>query len=236
MPHKDEPLDGLLDAALGDILTGGWSDPLVGDQTPAPDDAQPVVAETPLPKYPPLPVREDQAPRQAVKKTTPPAGTVTERLEAQPHGGALKRSETSEGDEPGDTSMFSLGVLSDLASGRATPADITARTGVSEDDLHDQLATALHGMDPKEIAKAIGIQAAEQQLKSGALYGAVLADLTSDLIGGRLKPDIKIELAKLLAKNGRIEPKDDKTVGAGGGFTLNINMGASVQPITIVAD
>jgi hypothetical protein len=215
MPH-DPDLDGMLDDALGGILSGGWDDPMGAAQPGPTAEVVPVAAaEQALPKYPPLPAREGQA-----------------------HGGALKRAEMSQGDEPeGDGTPWTLGILSDLATGRTTPAEVSRRTGKSESDLHDELATALHEMDPRDVAKAMGIQAAEQQLKSGALYGAVIADLASDLVAGRLKPDVKIEFAKMLAKNGRIEPKEDKSVSAGGGFTLNIQMGtAPAQPITIVAD
>jgi hypothetical protein len=109
--------------------------------------------------------------------------------------------------------------------------------GVTTDQIQSALATALHEVDPREIAKALGLQAAEQQLKSGALYGAVLHDLVLDMQSGRLKPDLKIELAKLLARVGRIEPKEDKGTAVGQGFVLNINLGAAgPTPVTINAD
>ena len=88
---------------------------------------------------------------------------------------------------------------------------------------------------PEEIAKAMGLQAAEQQLKSGALYGAVLADLVADMAAGRLKPEHKLDLARLLSKVGRVEPREEKGVVAGGGFTLNINLGAGEKPVVIEA-
>lgn len=156
------------------------------------------------PDYPPLPVRTDEP--------APPAA----------------------GHEAPDRMHLNIGLLTDLAAGRKGAAEAAEAAGVTPDDLQAALATALRGVDPKEISKALGLQAAEQQLKSGALYGAVLFDLVKDMQEGRLKPDTKIELAKLLAKVGRIEPKDEKGAGAGSGFVLNINLGTnSPAPVTI---
>jgi hypothetical protein len=125
-------------------------------------------------------------------------------------------------------------MLSDLAAGRTTPLEAAEHAGVTTGQLQASLAVALREVPPDEIAKAMGLQAAEQQLKSGAIYGAVLADLVADMAAGRLKPEVKIELAKLLAKVGRIEPKEAKDAGTGGGFILNISVGAApAQPITI---
>ena len=137
---------------------------------------------------------------------------------------------------PSDRAVMDIGLLTDLAAGRKTAAQAAALAGVSVAEIQSSLATALREVPPEEIAKAMGIQAAEQQLKSGALYGAVLADLVADMAEGRLKPENKLELAKLLARVGRVEPKEDKGVGAGGGFTLNIMLGAGdPKPITIEA-
>lgn len=136
----------------------------------------------------------------------------------------------------GERGMMDIGLLADLAAGRKTADEAARFAGVSVDEIQASLAVALREVPPEEIAKAMGLQAAEQQLKSGALYGAVLADLVRDMAEGRLKPETKIELAKLLARVGRVEPKDEKGAGAGGGFTLNIMLGAGDrQPVTIEA-
>lgn len=201
-----------LDESLAELLSSGWNT----GASESPD--LPVVAAD-SPEYPPLPARG-----------------VEETLEPQPHGGALRRAR--EADVPPDGAsgaLLDIGLLTDLAVGRTNAAQAAAVAGVTEGDLHRQLAATLREVDPKEIAKALGLQAAEQQLKSGAVYGAVLADLVNDLVTSRLKPDQKIELAKMLARVGRIEPKDDKGAAAGGAFVLNINLGNG-EPKPIVID
>lgn len=153
----------------------------------------------------------------------PPLPVRPADAEPEPPGGA-------------ERGVMDIGLLADLAAGRKTAEQAAQFAGVSVDEIQSSLAVALREVPPEEIAKAMGLQAAEQQLKSGALYGAVLADLVADMAFGRLKPETKIELAKLLARVGRIEPKDEKGAGAGGGFTLNIMMGAGdPKPITIEA-
>lgn len=258
MPRKSDeatqPLGDLLDAALGGILASGWDDPVgeaVGRVEPptAPPtsnenwevhvgaEAVKTAIDKVAREYPPLPVRDDQPPPRARKTKAPPKEPAT-FLEPQPNGGALMRTVAGDDDEPPvDAGVFNVGALADLASGRATAGEVAGRMGVELAQLQSELAVALRDMDPKEIAKALGLQAAEQQLKSGAVYGAVLADLVADMAAGRLKADTKIELAKLLARVGRIEPKEDKSVGAGQGFSLHINLGnAPAQPITIDAN
>lgn len=135
----------------------------------------------------------------------------------------------------GERGMMDIGLLADLAAGRKTADEAARFAGVSVDEIQASLAVALREVPPEEIAKAMGLQAAEQQLKSGALYGAVLADLVRDMAEGRLKPETKIELAKLLARVGRVEPKDEKGAGAAGGFTLNIMLGSN-DPKPVIID
>lgn len=146
------------------------------------------------------------------------------------------REESQVAAPEGDRGMMDIGLLTDLAAGRKTAAEVARFAGVSVDEIQSSLAVALREVPPEEIAKAMGLQAAEQQLKSGALYGAVLADLVADMAAGRLKPEHKLDLARLLSRVGRIEPKDEKGAGAGGGFVLNISLGSSdPKPITIEA-
>ncbi|OWT55259.1 hypothetical protein CEY11_21350 [Candidimonas nitroreducens] len=122
---------------------------------------------------------------------------------------------------------LSIGQLAELAMGRMPP-------GVTPEDAQSELAVMLREVDPKEIEKAMGLQAAEQQLKSGAFYGAVLADLIKDMAAGGLKPELKIKLATLLARVGRVDPKDDGPAGMGSGFQLIINMDAAARaPVTV---
>lgn len=138
-------------------------------------------------------------------------------------------------DEDGRPRLPDIGALAQLAAGQKSATEIAAETGVSVKALQSQLATTLREMDPAEVNKALGIQAVEQQLKSGALYGAVLASLVSDMMGGRLKQETKLELAKMLARVGKVEPREDRSVGAGSGFVLNINLGAA-EPVPVVIE
>ena len=135
----------------------------------------------------------------------------------------------------GDRGVMDIGLLADLAAGRKTAVEAARFAGVSVDEIQSSLATALREVPPEEIAKAMGLQAAEQQLKSGALYGAVLADLVADMAAGRLKPEHKLEMAKLLARVGRVEPKEEKGAGVGGGFRLNIVIGGDTPPVIVEA-
>lgn len=139
------------------------------------------------------------------------------------------------GDEAPPGALLDIGLLTDLATGKKGAVAAAQAAGVTPQQLQSSLAIALRDVPPEEIAKALGLQAAEQQLKSGALYGAVLADLIADMAVGRLKPEIKVELAKLLARIGRVEPKEAKDVAAGGGFVLNIQVGGAAAPVTIEA-
>lgn len=229
-----------IDSLLDDILSSGWTD------TPAPVEVEPPAPTPPTPEYPPVPVRPaEPAPRrkQTTQKDTPTGvvfdmpypgqddPTETGMLVAAPNA----QDDPDDGDDEGG--LYNLGILSDLAAGRITTEDAAQAAGVTTTQVQSALATALREVDPREILKALGLQAAEQQLKSGALYGAVLHDLVRDMATGRLKPEHKLELAKLLAKVGRIEPKEDKSVGAGSGFTLNISMGqAAPQQVIIDAN
>lgn len=124
--------------------------------------------------------------------------------------------------------------LTAMAVGRATPEEVARASGVKQEVVEESLATMLRQIPPEEVARALGIQATEQQLKSGAFYGAVVADLMVDLGAGRLKPDEKLKLATLLGKNGKIEPKEAAATGnAGQAFVLNISMGADRPPVVI---
>lgn len=215
-----DPLDQI-DTLLGDILSQGWDDP------PAP-----------APEYPPLPTRDVALPEPPARKP---------RARKEPAALAIVAADepalTQEDDTPPDTDqdephgLFDIGLLSDLATGRKGALEAAQAAGLTTAEVQSQLATALRDVDPTELAKALGMQAAEQQLKSGAIYGVVLSELVRDMMNGRMTAGAKIDLAKLLASVGKIMPKEDKTVGAGGGFVLNISMGASpAQPITIEAE
>lgn len=195
-----------LDALLGGLVNQGWEDP------PPVPEAAPPKADIVIP----ISV-ENQA---LTEPEYPPVPVREAPQEATPEG---------------DRGVMDIGLLTDLAAGRKTAVEAARFAGVSVDEIQSSLAVALREVPPEEIAKAMGLQAAEQQLKSGALYGAVLADLVADMAAGRLKPETKIELAKLLARVGRVEPKEDKGVGAGGGFVLNINLGNAERPVTIDA-
>lgn len=182
------------------------------DETSEPAPETLAVEPEPEPEYPPLPVPMDEM-------------------------GRPLSAETHQDDEDGPRRVLDIGLLTDLATGKKSALAVAEAAGVAPDALQSQLATALREVPPEEITKAMGIQAAEQQLKSGALYGAVLSDLVSDMVSGRMKTEHKLELAKLLARVGRVEPKDDKSVGAGGGFVLNISVGAAdPRPITIESE
>ena len=136
----------------------------------------------------------------------------------------------------GERGMMDIGLLADLAAGRKTADEAARFAGVSVDEIQASLAVALREVPPEEIAKAMGLQAAEQQLKSGAIYGAVLADLVADMAEGRLKPEHKLDLARLLSRVGRIEPKEEKGAGVGGGFRLNIVIGGDTPPVIVEAE
>lgn len=208
-----------LDSALGCIVGQGWDD---GSAT-TPDVGIPTSdLATPEPSND-AGLQKPEPPQQATPTPEyPPLPVRPADVEPEP---------------PADSErgVMDIGLLADLAAGRKTAEQAAAFAGVSVSDIQSSLATALREVPPEEIAKAMGLQAAEQQLKSGAIYGAVLADLVADMAEGRLKPETKIELAKLLARVGRVEPKEDKGVGAGGGFVLNINLGNAERPVTIDA-
>lgn len=254
----DGALDAQIDAALGSILAQGWDDE-VGQAAAAvaPASTPPqsnenwevhvgpeAVKQAIEAKYPPVPTRDEPpAPRRSKRttKAVKPDGTTVYDMplpgQTDPTEPGMIVAAPPPVDDPeaGSGGLFDIGMLADLAAGRKGAAEAAEAAGVTTSEIQSALATALHEVDPKEIAKALGIQAAEQQLKSGALYGAVLYDLVLDMQSGRMKAETKIELAKLLAKVGKLEPKEDKGAGAGGGFVLNISMGTP-QPITINAD
>lgn len=203
--------DHALDAALDAILNKPWDASVV----PVADHPLEATAQGPTPA---------PTPETSVAVRTP--------LPKDPYA----YDPQDEDHEHETRSRMNVGVLADLASGRRSAADVAEQVGVSGEELHAQLATALREVPQDEIAKALGLQAAQQQLTSGAVYGAVLADLVRDMVANRLKPETKIELARLLARVGRIEPKEDKGVGVGSGFVLNIQVGQGAQPITIEAE
>lgn len=202
-----------LDAALGAIVDLGWEDKSAPQRVPE------AITPEPIAEYPPAPVRPTRAALAAPTPVPAPRPTPAPEESGEAVGGVLD-----------------IGMLTDLAAGRTTAQQAADRAGVSVAQLQSSLATALREVPPEEITKALGLQAAEQQLKSGALYGAVLADLVADMAAGRLKAETKIELAKLLARVGRIEPKEDKGAGVGNGFVLNISLGAGREPVTIEAE
>lgn len=221
-----------MDDALGAILDDPWdapaSPPAAQTETappPAPDTPQEASTAPPQddPPQPLAPImgREDRSTEARIMRTVPP----------------VPEEPTPDDPEEHPHVQMGLGTLADLASGRKTAEEVASSVGVTGDELHAQLATALREVPQEEIQKAMGLQAVEQQLKSGAVYGAVLADLVRDMLGNRMKPETKIELAKLLARVGRIEPKEDKTAGLGSGFQLYINLGnAEPRPIVVEAE
>lgn len=246
-----DPLDQI-DTLLDDILSQGWDDPpdpqsnenwtvhRGADMKKAVDQ---FLEET---SYPPLPQREAPVARPRKKKPDQVViGSINTGSEVianallgvdgQPAFPPEDDTPDTDQDEP--HGLFDIGLLSDLATGRKGALEAAQAAGVTTAEVQSQLAIALRDVDPTELAKALGMQAAEQQLKSGAIYGVVLSELVKDMMNGRMTAGAKIDLAKLLASVGKIMPKEDKTVGAGGGFVLNISMGASpAQPITIEAE
>lgn len=244
--------DNDIDSALDDLLSSGWNDtPAPAEPAPQsnenwtvytdPGEAKAALRQMADDMYPPVPTRDEPAPRRkkTTKVVTPDATLYDMPFPGQDNPneqGLVVSAPNVPDDEPDDAveSLYDLGLLSDLAAGRISAADAAAASGKTEGEVHSALATALREVDPKELIKALGLQAAEQRLKSGALYGAVLHDLVLDMASGRLKPETKIELAKMLSKVAGLEPKEDKTVGAGSGFVLNISMGpAAPQQVTI---
>lgn len=231
-----EPFDAALDAMLGEALNSGW------------DDAPPVAAapapEPVAPEYPPLPVREYPVPdarstagKKATIATNEARAQVSALLGLPSNLTADQDASIDEGDLPANKRLLNIGMLSDLATSRMTPQQAADTAGVTLAEMQQGLATELAQIDPKEIAKAMGIQAAQEQLKAGALFGAVVNDLIADMVEGRLTPQLKLQLLEMLGVIGRIKPKEDKSVGAGGGFILNISVGNSdPKPVTIEAD
>lgn len=228
----EDQLDALLDAAL----TGGWDD----DTRPAFYAPVPATA----PEYPPLPTREFPVPdarstagkRPATAQANEARAQISELLGLPANLTADQDATIDEGELPANKRMLNIGMLTDIATGRQSAEQAAATAGVSLDELQAGLAVELGQMDPADIAKAMGIQAAQEQLKAGALFGAVINDLVSDMVNGRLTPQLKLQLADMLAVIGRVKPKEDKSVGAGGGFVLNISMGAPASPqVTIEA-
>lgn len=178
---------------------------LVDDGWEAAQSALPVVADTPVPVVPATP-------------GDPP-----------PEDDELR-------DESASAPVLSdLGLLTDLATGRKDATEVARAAGLSVPELQEQVAYTLAEIEPEEIQRVIGLQAIQQQIKSGALYGSVLASLARDLVEGRLTPAHKLEMAKVLAKIGRVEPREEKGVAVGGGFTLNINVGGGAPPVVIEA-
>lgn len=217
-------LEAQLDQAIDAILADDWGMPASAAPTapttrpaPLPRQAAPQPAQAPR-TYLPLPVPTDEFGEPLQARSAP-----DDALDDPMNEEAVER-------------VLDIGLLTDLATGRKSAIEAARAAGVTPERMQSQLAVALREIPPEEIAKALGIQAAEQQLKSGALYGAVLSALVNDMLSGRMKPSDKLELAKLLARVGRVEPKDEKGVGAGGGFVLNIQLGNNdPKPITIEA-
>lgn len=251
-----DPLDQI-DSLLGDVLASGW-----GDEPAAPPQVEPEYPPLPTrnadwgksaidtPEH-----KAEQKRRN--RKAASLAGALlgVDGAPAFPvdkaHALALAKEAMDEagieykdgGDTPDETdeeprgALMNIGLLTDLATGRKSAMDVAAAAGITPAQVQTQLATALRDVDPKEIAKALTIQAGEQQLKSGALYGVVLQELVTVMMRNGLSPSLMIELAKLLANVGKIMPKEDKAVATGSGFVLNISMGAApAQPITIEAE
>lgn len=167
-------------------------------------------------------------------------------MEPQAHGGALRRvqepplparreRDEDQEPEPPNKAILDIGLLADFVTGSRNAEDTAAAAGVTINELHSALATTLAQVDAKELAKAMGVQIAVTQLKAGAVFNALLADLVEDIRAGRAKADVKLELMKILKGVGRLEPKEDKGIGAGGGFQLNINIGPGAAPVTIDA-
>lgn len=205
MPKRIEPS---VDDLLADLVNEGWEES--PDQSTESWFAMRPPAD---PQYPPVPTPNvDEQPDSELP-------TDVSQDDAQASPGLDGRPQRA----------MDVGILASLAAGRLTADQAASFAGISVAEVQASLAVALRQVPPEEIAKALGLQAAEQQLKSGAIYGAILADLMTDLAQGKLKPETKIELAKLLARVGRIEPKEDKGAGAGGGFVLNINLGAASE-------
>lgn len=216
------------DAALGAVTASGWG-PSPQFDRPGLDAGLPAPLGQPMPE----PVRE--AAQTWLQETREP----------QAHGGELKRVEykepaidDSERSEVPTKALLDVGILSDLVSGVRTPHQAAADAGVTQEQLHSALAVTLSQVDPREIAKAMGVQVAATQLKAGAVWNAILADLLNDIQTGRAKADVKLELLKVLKGVARLEPREDKGVGAGGGFSLNINISAgdTVKPVVIDAN
>lgn len=246
-----------IDSLLGDVLSSGW-----GDEPAVPPQVEPEYPPLPTrnadwgksvidtPEY-----KTEQKRRN--KKAAAMAGELlgVDGAPAFPvgkaQGLALAKEamdqagiEYRDGDDTQDETdeeprgaLMNIGLLTDLATGRKSALEAADAAGITPAEVQSQLATALRDIDPKELAKALAIQAGEQRLKSGAIYGVVLSELVTDMMQSRLTPTMKIELAKLLSNVGGITPKEDKTVAQGSGFVLNISMGAApAQPITIEAD
>lgn len=171
------------------------------------------------PSPPDAPVAVPSTPEPRVILTADPEDGVDDRL------------------VPGEAARHvDIGLLVDMATGAKTVDQAARASGLTQAQLQADFAVALKTIDPREIARAMGVQTAEQQLKSGAYYGVVLADLVGDLVSGRLRPEHKLDLAKLLARVGRVEPKEDKGVAAGSGFVLNIVLpGGEPKPIVVQA-
>jgi hypothetical protein len=140
--------------------------------------------------------------------------------------------ERSEEQLPASRALMDVGLLSDLVAGVKTPDQAAVQAGVTVSELHSALASTLAQADPKELARAMGVQITASQLKATAVWNALLADILEDIRMGRAEADVKLELLKVLGRIGRLEPKDDK-VAAGGGFQLTINVGDGPKPVVI---
>lgn len=215
-----------IDAALGAIVGSGWADPPQEPQARLDAGLEPLEPAT-------------------QRRVAAPEGPVVV-MEPQTHGGALARvqevtlpaqrvRDDSQEPEPPNKAILDIGLLSDYVSGQRSAQDTAEAAGVTLNELHSTLATTLSQVDPRELAKAMGVQVTVTQLKAGAVFNAVLADLLEDIRSGRAKADTKLELLKILKGVGRLEPKEDKGMAPGTGFSLNINIGAGAQPVTINA-
>jgi hypothetical protein len=219
LPKSDALLPDLdgIEARLQALVGSGWT------------SAQPSLAEPLEAPAAPLPVSAPQTTYDVVA-SAPPAGLAYAPEPVLP--ARRERTEDQE-PEPAHKAILDVGLLADFVTGARSANDTAEAAGVTINELHSALATTLQHIDAKELAKAMGVQIAVTQLKAGAVFNALLADLVEDIRMGRAKADTKIELMKILKGVGRLEPKEDKGIGAGSGFQLNINIGAGTPPVVI---
>jgi hypothetical protein len=213
------------DQALGAIVASGWSQPH--------QSLDAGFQEVPEPLQQPLPAPMQEPARQWIEEQRQVVAQA-QGLQYPPLPARRERDPDQEV-EPPNKALLDIGLLTDFVTGSRNAEDTAAAAGVTINELHSALATTLAQVDARELAKAMGVQVAVTQLKAGAVFNALLADLVEDIRAGRAKADVKLELMKILKGVGRLEPREDKGVGIGGGFQLNINIGQGVPPVTIEA-